>query len=261
MKIAVLTNSSDMAKYFVSKLAESIDIAEVVVEHKKEIVVPPKHKIERMFGRTVFTLLQSIKHAIDEDKQLVKVEQEAEKKAKKTFFPDFDKVVKNYNFKTLKMDFNDKEDLLKLKEKGFDLFILFGTSIVKKPLLDIPFLATINIHTSLLPYYKGTAVEFWQLFNEEYKHCGVTVHYVDTGVDSGNILLQEKTEVEEGDTFFDLRYRNTNKAIELVPQAVLLAEKKFVGDHQVTIDQKVYKAKMLDDRKKIELYKRLGMYR
>ena len=250
-----------MAKYFVSKISEKVEISEVIIETKEKKVVNNRHIVERLFGHRVYTVLKSIKSSLKEDRQLQKIEYEAELKAKKKYLPDFHDRVKQYNYQTAKINFNSTEDLLKLKEKNFDLFILFGTSIVKDALLEIPSVGTINIHTSLLPYYKGTAVEFWQLLNEDHDHCGVTIHYVDTGVDTGNIIVQEGTQVASGDTFYDLRYKNIQKAIEIMPKAIQMVGENYAGIAQKESNQKAYIAKMLVDEKKIIFYKRLGLYR
>jgi len=261
VKIAVLTNESDMAKYFVSKISENIDIDEMFIENRVNTLKQDKHVVERLFGKTVFNTLKYFKYFVKTDRKLKKIEQKEEEKAKKKYLSDFDEIVGQYNLRSSKIDFDAERDLDRLRSENYDLFILFGTSIIGDAILEIPSRGTINIHTSLLPHYKGTAVEFWQLFNEEYDHCGVTVHYVDSGVDTGNIIVQEPTEALKKDTFFDLRYKNIQKAIEVMPKAVEQVLQGLKGSAQEIIEQKTYTAKMLEDEKKVLFYKRLGLYK
>ena len=61
----------------------------------------------------------------------------------------------------------------------------------KKKLIDIPRHGTINLHSALLPKYRGLMPSFWVLKNKE-KQTGVTVFFVDEGIDSGPILVQKK---------------------------------------------------------------------
>lgn len=62
--------------------------------------------------------------------------------------------------------------------------------IIKKELLDIPNLGSINIHASLLPKYRGRAPLNWAILNGE-ENVGITVHYIDEGIDTGQIILQK----------------------------------------------------------------------
>lgn len=63
--------------------------------------------------------------------------------------------------------------------------------LIKEPLLSLPKLGFINLHPSLLPYYRGMAPQHWPIINGE-KEAGLTIHYVDSETDTGNIILQKK---------------------------------------------------------------------
>lgn len=62
----------------------------------------------------------------------------------------------------------------------------------------------INLHPSLLPEYRGMAPQHWPIINGESK-TGVTVHYVDEGTDTGDIILQEEIELLPTDYVYDLQ--------------------------------------------------------
>lgn len=62
--------------------------------------------------------------------------------------------------------------------------------LIKSPILEIPPLGFINLHPSLLPFYRGMAPQHWPIINGE-QETGVSVHYVDAGVDTGDIIIQE----------------------------------------------------------------------
>ncbi len=76
--------------------------------------------------------------------------------------------------------------------------------LIKKQLLDIPPMGFINLHPSLLPEYRGMAPQHWPIINGESK-TGVTVHYVDEGTDTGDIILQEEIELLPTDYVYDLQ--------------------------------------------------------
>lgn len=63
--------------------------------------------------------------------------------------------------------------------------------LIKEPLLSIPKMGFINLHPSLLPNYRGMAPQHWPIINGE-KEAGITVHYVDEGTDTGDIIVQRR---------------------------------------------------------------------
>jgi methionyl-tRNA formyltransferase len=71
--------------------------------------------------------------------------------------------------------------------------------ILPTSILNLPPLGTINVHGSLLPKYRGAAPIQWALINGE-KETGVTIMQMDEGMDTGDILLQEKLPVNVKDT-------------------------------------------------------------
>ena len=91
---------------------------------------------------------------------------------------------------------NSQDSLAVLRSFEADLFIsITGNQIFKKSLLDIPPLGTLNLHTALLPKYRGLMPSFWVLKNKE-KQTGVSVFFVDEGIDSGPILVQKTINIE-----------------------------------------------------------------
>lgn len=91
---------------------------------------------------------------------------------------------------------NSDESLSVLRSLDPDLLIsITGNQIFKKPLFEIPRLGTLNLHTALLPKYRGLMPSFWVLKNKE-KQTGVSVFFVDEGIDSGPILVQKTINID-----------------------------------------------------------------
>jgi len=79
-----------------------------------------------------------------------------------------------------------------------DVIIVFSMSqLLKENIFKIPKYGTINLHPALLPSYRGPFPNFWVYFNMDRK-SGVTVHYIDSGEDSGDIIYQESYEIPLG---------------------------------------------------------------
>jgi folate-dependent phosphoribosylglycinamide formyltransferase PurN len=71
-----------------------------------------------------------------------------------------------------------------------DLGVVLGTNLLRESVFKIPRLGSINLHHGLAPYYRGGSAIFWELFNGE-TELGLTVHFVKSNVDAGDIVLQE----------------------------------------------------------------------
>lgn len=86
-----------------------------------------------------------------------------------------------------------------LESVSVDTVAIFGTNLIKPPLLDRWPGRMINMHLGLAPYYRGTATNFYPLLNEEPEYVGATVHLLDSGIDSGPILGHARPTITAGD--------------------------------------------------------------
>ncbi|MHB1390967.1 MAG: phosphoribosylglycinamide formyltransferase [Thermoleophilia bacterium] len=120
-----------------------------------------------------------------------------------------------------------------LERHGVDLVVLAGYMLlVSSDLLDrFPF-RVINLHPSLLPAFPGgTPIEDTLAYGT--RVTGVTVHYVDVGMDSGPIILQEVVEIQYNDSADDLRERIHAVEHRLLPEAIaLIAAGRIIFDQQ-----------------------------
>ena len=110
----------------------------------------------------------------------------------------------------LKVDFLVEKDvnveffINKLRRYGADLFVSMSfDQILRAPLYSLPRLGTINCHAGKLPFYRGRNVLNWALINDE-KEFGITVHYVDDGVDTGDIIMQSLHPIGDADDYGSL---------------------------------------------------------
>lgn len=107
-----------------------------------------------------------------------------------------------------------------LREARVDLVVLAGyMRVVKAPLLEAFPRRIINIHPSLLPAFRGVAA--WeQALAAGVEKSGCTVHFVDAGVDTGEILAQTEVPVEPGDTAASLHARIQAAEHHLYPAVI-----------------------------------------
>lgn len=71
-----------------------------------------------------------------------------------------------------------------------DYLLVFGTSILGPSVIDIPKQGALNIHTGLTQYYRGVDSHMWAVMDERLDRIGVTIHHVDTGIDTGRPVAQ-----------------------------------------------------------------------
>ena len=102
---------------------------------------------------------------------------------------------------------------------GCDLFVVVAFSILPNELLAVPPMGAVNLHPSLLPAYRGAAPIPWTLFNGE-RETGVTTILLNSRVDAGDILLQQRVVVGSEETAGELEQRLAELGAELVAATV-----------------------------------------
>ena len=115
----------------------------------------------------------------------------------KLFKPSLRNILNNFNIPEINIEgsINSKKNLIIIDSYKPDLIVsILGNQIFKKPLLELAPKGCINLHTALLPKYRGLMPTFWVMKNNE-KFTGVSVFFVDEGIDSGPIIVQEKIEI------------------------------------------------------------------
>ena len=110
----------------------------------------------------------------------------------------------------------DEENVDKLAELDIDFMVVvaFG-QILPKCILDMPKYGCINVHSSLLPTYRGAAPIQWTIINGESK-TGITTMFMDEGIDTGDILLQEETPIHDDETGGSLHDRLADMGAKLL---------------------------------------------
>jgi folate-dependent phosphoribosylglycinamide formyltransferase PurN len=109
-----------------------------------------------------------------------------------------------------------------VRARQVDLIVVAGFPwILKASLLGAPHLGCINVHLSLLPAYRGPHPLYWALANRE-RVTGATVHYMDRGIDTGNVILQREVPIAPGDTEASLHPRLARGAADLLREALPL---------------------------------------
>ena len=124
-------------------------------------------------------------------------------------------------------NYHSEDSRALMRSADADLGVILGTNILKESVFKIPRLGSINVHQGLAPYYRGCPAVFWELFNGE-REVGLTVHFVESKVDTGDIVLQQTAPLEYDYSFgtdfdaFIAEYRKglVGRCAQLVADAV-----------------------------------------
>lgn len=118
----------------------------------------------------------------------------------------------------------DKEEIDKIKSLSPDLIIVVAYGKILSPeILNIPTLGCVNVHASLLPFYRGAAPIQRAIINGE-KETGITTMYMNEGLDTGDMILTEKTPIYENETFGELWNRLSLLGAETLIKTVKMIE-------------------------------------
>ena len=114
-------------------------------------------------------------------------------------------------------------DIIKSINPDVICVVAYG-KIIPKEILDIPKYGCINVHPSLLPKYRGPAPIQWAILNGDTK-TGVSTMYLDEGMDSGDIILQEETAINKDETSGELWSRLSKVGASLLVKTLEQIEK------------------------------------
>ena len=115
---------------------------------------------------------------------------------------------------------NEEACILLLEKMKPDIVIVNGTRIISKKLLDRCNAVFINMHAGITPQYRGVHGGYWAVVNNDPEHCGVTIHLVDKGIDTGGILYQNKLALNHQDNFTTYPYLQLGEGLPLLKKAV-----------------------------------------
>ncbi|HZJ76908.1 MAG TPA: methionyl-tRNA formyltransferase, partial [Oscillospiraceae bacterium] len=95
--------------------------------------------------------------------------------------------------------------------------------ILPEEILQIPKYGCVNVHASLLPKYRGAGPINWVIINGE-NRTGITTMYMDTGLDTGDILLKKEIKIGKNETAGELHDRLMNLGAEVLDETIKLIE-------------------------------------
>lgn len=202
MKVVLLTSNSLRHKYIALSIAQSMELGLIITEKKS-----PRIQDTTAYGK------KDAEFLADHFKMRAKAEEE--------FFgaySEFPSEVPRINLPH--GGINSAEVFKIINRTAPDLILLFGTSIIKDPLLNAYRGKIVNLHLGLSPYYRGSATNLYPYLFDEPECIGATIHLATENVDEGGILHQLRPDIEEGDSMHVIGNKVILKAGKALPNVL-----------------------------------------
>ena len=124
---------------------------------------------------------------------------------------------------------NAEDTLARIRAAKPDLIVsAYFDHVIRQELINLPTFGVINVHTSLLPDFRGPFPSLWPLIHNA-ERIGVSVHYINSEeLDSGPIILQKTCERRADESVLGTDCRLFSEGIELVNRAIIMIEEGTV---------------------------------
>lgn len=214
-KIVLLCNQGESSRIVFNRLSQRFAFDKVIVEDSVSKSTLIKRRIKKLgllhvIGQLIFqvgicrflkksaaTRISEIKHTYNLDSNDIPAE-----------------------LRTDVTSVNADETLQLLQSINPDVVVVNGTRIISKRILTCCKATFINMHAGITPRYRGTHGGYWALVENNLANCGVTVHLVDPGIDTGAILGQATFEPAENGNFMSYPYMQLAMGLPLLETAV-----------------------------------------
>ena len=107
----------------------------------------------------------------------------------------------------------------------WNLIVSIGSVILKEEFIDIPSIGILNVHMGILPEYRGIGVTEWPIIEAESLQqikLGITLHFIEKGVDTGPIILKKPISLKQDDSASDLDMRYLPEMVKLMVSGITL---------------------------------------
>ena len=222
MRIVVLTSETPANVWLVNQLlARQADVAGIVIE-RRPLAVTPEEKVKRRrrmieryglwrtFNKLLFNKFRSRFLSPAEASTVTE-----------SFLPRGAAMAYSREVPTIVVgSVNDPACKQFISDRSPDLLAVCGTTVLKPDVFTLAPKGTINIHTGITPEYRSADPIFWALYNGEPQNVGVTIHYIDRGIDTGPIIHQQRVPVYADDSLPTIYVRCIRQGAELYARAI-----------------------------------------
>ncbi len=221
MKIVFLAGKGESTTFMYNALKSDFMISSLLIEEK----VPPKQILKRRIKKLgLIRVINQVLFQFFISKGLNIISKNRVSYLKEKYKLSSEKIpsTKIINVPSV----NDNVCLQTLKKINPDVVIVNGTRIINKKILQSINGIFINTHVGITPQYRGVHGGYWALVKGDEENCGVTIHLVDPGIDTGSILKQSRVFPDKKDNFVTYPYHQYGIATKMMKEVLLNIQKK-----------------------------------
>lgn len=227
MKLLIFAGAGDSSRAVANALSEVYDVS-VILEGSVPMKTFLKRRIKKLGLRTVVgqILFRIIIPPYLNRKSKARIEEIKNQYNLRT--DSFDSNMRKYRVDSI----NDNKVLKIVRKENPDIIVVNGTRIISKEILDKLTVPIINMHMGITPKYRGVHGGYWAIASGDKENCGVTIHKVDEGIDTGNIISQKRIKTIPRDNYVTYPYIQVGEGIAL--------EKQILEEFNKTEEIKTY---------------------
>jgi folate-dependent phosphoribosylglycinamide formyltransferase PurN len=235
-KIVLIAGEGISTNIIFNELNKNFDIHTVVLEKKESAKIFLKRRIRR---QGLLTVIGQILFQVVIVKLLNLTSRRRQENIMSQYCLD-QKSIPDAKIKSVN-SINSEDAITTLKNIDPDLIIVNGTRIISKKVLSATNAKFINTHAGITPKYRGVHGGYWALVQNDKENCGVTVHFVDEGVDTGMIIEQDLINPVKEDNFTTYPLLQLAKGIKLLNNAVHdFQENKLVAQQEKKLESMLW---------------------
>lgn len=235
-KIVMLCVDDDFSKFIYNAINSEYTIEKVIVEESQSSTQLIKRRIKKL---GIIKVIGQVLFKIFVVTNLNKKGAKRVSEIKQKYNLDNSKVPSS---KLINVSSVNRSEVRELLEKiNPDLILVNGTRIISKATINCVNAPYINIHVGITPKYRGVHGGYWAVQNNDLDLFGVTLHYIDEGVDTGQVIEQKVIKITDYDSFVTYPYLQIAEGIELVKRNIdEILEGKKIERVSLTNESKIW---------------------
>lgn len=195
-RVIILATEGQTTNLLYNNLVKHYNVETVIIEEKISSKLILKNRIKNLglfktFGQLVFVVFVPRILRIFSKKRIQQIIEN---------YSQNDKPIPSNKITPI-TSINDKLTIQIVQDSSPELIFVNGTRIINKKIIETINIPMLNIHVGITPKYRGVHGGYWALYNNDLKNFGTTIHYIDSGIDTGRIITQETTNITQYDNF------------------------------------------------------------
>jgi folate-dependent phosphoribosylglycinamide formyltransferase PurN len=235
MRIVILAGKGENTNIVYNKINSKFEVLSVIIEDKESIKLFLKRRLRKL---GFFVVISQILFELFIAKPLNILSKRRKQEIIKKYSLNKAQIPKRKVYRVTSI--NSDSTVSFLKSLDPDVVIVNGTRIISNKVLSAVNCRFINTHAGITPKYRGVHGGYWALVSNDLRNCGVTIHFVDSGIDTGSIIRQELIRPGKEDNFSTYPLLQLSEGLKLLIDVL-----QDLKDNSLNVNIEIYKESKL----------------